>query len=313
MSISIPNKIPVVFLFGPTAVGKTDLLLELFSTQAEIVSADSVQVYRKLNIGSAKPAINYLKNLPHHLIDILDLEETFSTGDFVRLADQACREIVSRGKFPVVSGGTAFYFRNFFYGLPSIDADTAEYRRKLQAELDQKGLEPLWKELQTVDPRYASKIASRDRQRILRALEVYRCTGKPLSSFAPPDKPRENYRFLSIGLQRPREELYSRINKRVERMIEQGLEQEVQQLHRDGARRDFPSMKAIGYREFFPEKGEGLLPAAQIMPKIQQNTRRYAKRQMTFFRSMPEVQWYNPDKIDDLATRIEEFWNNNPL
>lgn len=307
MSTSIPSNIPVIFLFGPTAVGKTDLLLELFEGRAEVISADSVQIYRGLNVGSAKPEPEYLKKLPHHLIDIREIEENFNTGDFVRLADDAVSDIHRRNRIPLISGGTAFYFKNFYYGLPPLKGDTSMAREALQRQIDQEGLESLWKELQKADPLYAEKISCNDKQRIQRALEVHRSTGRPLSSFPPPEEPRSCYRFLLIGLDRDRKELYGRIEKRVEWMFEQGLEKEVEELVSRGARFDFQSMKAIGYREFFDPQSGRFRKGPDVMAEIQKDTRRYAKRQLTFFRSMKNVCWFHPDEKDRISERIESF------
>jgi len=169
------------------------------------------------------------------------------------------------------------------------------------------GLVPLWQELLKVDPQYAQKISCNDRQRIQRALEVYRSTGRPLSSFPPPDEPRSPYRFLLIGLDRDRNELYQRINTRVEQMFEQGLEEEVRNLVAQGANARYQSMKAIGYREFFhPEKGS-FHTGPQVLAEIQKDTRRYAKRQLTFFRSLKEVCWFHPSQRDKIRERIESF------
>lgn len=307
MSTSIQNKIPVIFLFGPTAVGKTDLLLELFEGRAEVISADSVQIYRGLDIGSAKPEPRYLRKLPHHLINIRRMEENFNTGDFVRLADEAVADIYNRNKIPVISGGTAFYFKNFYYGLPPLKGDTSGAREILQQQIDQNGLALLWEELRKVDPTYAGKISCNDKQRIQRALEVYHSTGRPLSSFPPPDIPRKNYRFLLIGLDRDRKELYARIDKRVEWMFEQGLEKELEELVAQGAVADYQSMKAIGYREFFDPVSGAFRKEHSIMAEIQKDTRHYAKRQLTFFRSLKNVCWFHPDDKDAIEERIESF------
>lgn len=304
---SFEGPIPVIFLFGPTAVGKTDLLLELFQGRAEIISADSVQIYKHLDIGSAKPTPDYLQKLPHHLVDVFPMSKAFSVGDFVSMADQAASDIFLRGLIPVISGGTAFYFKNFYFGLPKAKVERPDLRQKLTRRMEAYGLDSLWQELLLVDPQYASTIASRDSQRIIRALEIYQHSGKPVSSFKLPDSPRSQYRFLVLGLQRPREELYERINRRVEIMMDQGLEEELHRLVELGASVETVAMKAIGYREFFAENGD-LLPGSQVIELIQRNTRRYAKRQMTFFRSLPGVVWFNPEKDKALLKkRIKEF------
>ena len=210
---------PVLVLFGPTASGKTSILQKLFnpsgSLQAEIVSADSMQVYRGMNIGTAKPSAEEQERLPHHLIDIRDPSQQFNAGDFVRLADEACLQITSRGKLPVVSGGTGFYLKNFIMGLSEAPPSDAEVREQLKQELRENGAAALMEELAACDPISAGRIHINDEYRLLRALEVYRSCGSPLSSFeVSAVEKRSNFRFITIGLSRAREELYRRINQR---------------------------------------------------------------------------------------------------
>ena len=242
--------LPVICLFGPTAVGKTDLLEELFSRKGEIISADSMQVYRRMDIGTAKPGQSALQRLPHHLIDIIEYTSQFNTGDFVKLADQAVKEIHSRGLIPVISGGTAFYFRNFLFGLPRIPAVASAIRAGLNERMTREGLPVLRAELEECDPLTALRLDPGDSARTVRALEVFLGTGKPLSSFPVPDTPRPGFRCLMLGLERDRSELYDRINRRVDIMFGQGLVEEVCSLIREGASFDDPGMKGIGYSEF---------------------------------------------------------------
>ena len=343
------SPIPVLALFGPTASGKTAILRKLFNSsnfQAEVVSADSMQVYRGMNIGTAKPSAEELKLLPHHLIDIRSPSEQFNAGDFVRLADEACLQIAERGKLPVVSGGTGFYLKNFILGLSEAPPSNTEIRKQLKIELHEKGIAALMDELAECDPVSANRIHINDEYRLLRALEVYRSCGKPLSSFevnsqhSEKEHPffreqqcyggqkRGNYRFIIIGLSRPREELYRRINLRCAAMIEQGLAAEVQSLFEAGYTPDDPGMRAIGYREFFIESDEE--PARGTSPQkaqtayagkwrlsrdiegvqalIAQNSRRYAKRQITFFAKIPDVKWIECGEDDDeTAERIRRL------
>lgn len=283
------------------------MLLKLFKGRAEVISADSVQIYRGMDVGSAKPDPGYLQQLPHHLLNIRDIQENFNTGDFVRLADEAVTDIHHRCKLPVISGGTAFYFKNFYYGLPPMKGDTSLAREELQLQIEKEGLDSLWKELLEADPLYAKKISCNDRQRIQRALEVFRSTGRPLSSFPPSEEPRAQYRFLLIGLDRDRKELYERINRRVEQMFELGLEEEVKSLISQGADARCQSMKAIGYREFFSPENGSFRSGSDVLAEIQKDTRRYAKRQLTFFRSLKEVHWFHPSDKDKIQERIESF------
>jgi len=299
--------VPVLVLFGPTASGKTSILLELFNSsfgkKAEVISADSMQVYRGMDIGTAKPSLEERAALLHHLIDICDPREQFNAGDFVRLADEKCRDIASRGKLPVVSGGTGFYLKNFILGLSEAPPSSEEIRDSLKRELLEKGATCLMEELSAGDPVSAKRIHLNDEYRLLRALEVLRFCKKPLSSFEAPTlknagvKTRAGFQFIVIGLSRSREELYRRINLRCEQMFKQGLIKEVRCLFEAGYTPDNPGLRAIGYREFFiqddGEPGNWKLSAdlEGVQALVAQNSRRYAKRQVTFFKGIPGVKW----------------------
>jgi len=294
--------VPVLVLFGPTASGKTGILLELFGSkdrpQAEVVSADSMQVYRGMDIGTAKPSAQERERLPHHLIDIRDPSQQFNAGDFVRLADEACSQIAGRGKLPVVSGGTGFYLKNFILGLSEAPPSDLEIREKLKEELREKGAASLMAELAACDPVSAERININDEYRLLRALEVSRSCGRPLSSFkVNAQEKRAKFNFVIIGLSRPREELYRRINERCAQMFEQGLTAEVRSLYTAGFTPDDPGLRAIGYREFFvedpdePRKWRLSKDIDGVQALVAQNSRRYAKRQVTFFANIPDVKW----------------------
>jgi tRNA dimethylallyltransferase len=262
-----------------------------------------MQVYRGMDIGTAKPSVS--DRLPHHLIDIRDPGEQFNAGDFVRLANEACVEIAGRGKLPVVSGGTGFYLKNFIMGLSEAPPSNENIRAVLKKELKEKGVLALMEELALVDPVSANRIHKNDEYRLLRALEVWRICSRPLSSFEAPtleknarpnSQSASRFRFIIIGLSMPREELYRRINLRCETMFESGLEHEVQRLYEAGYTPDDPGLRAIGYREFFVKdietgKWQCLRDTAGIKALIAQNSRRYAKRQMTFFAGIPDVKW----------------------
>jgi len=307
---------PVLILFGPTASGKTGILLELFNSSntadfksAEVVSADSMQVYRGMDIGTAKPSARERERLPHHLIDIRSPAQQFNAGDFVRLANTACEEIANRGKLPVVSGGTGFYLKNFIMGLSEAPPSDKEIRAALKKELQEKGAASLMEELAAADPVSAGRIHINDEYRLLRALEVWRSCGKPLSSFEANSfatnsfvtngaKARPGFNFIIIGLSRPREELYRRINQRCADMFRQGLAEEVRSLHEAGYTPNDPGLRAIGYREFFVEEedtGQKKWRLSRDIDGVQalvaQNSRRYAKRQITFFANIPGVKW----------------------
>lgn len=306
---------------GATASGKTDLLEELFCgefsefPEAEIVSADSMQAYRGMDIGTAKPDPQLRARLPHRLIDIRDPNEQYTVGDFVHLADEACRDLALRGKLPVLAGGTGFYVKNFVLGLPSAPAAEAGLRAEIAEELIRRGREALRAELVEKDPEAAARIHPNDDYRLTRALEIQRMTGRRLADFAPSGEPREEYRFLLVELCRPREELYARIEARVEAMFAAGLPAEVAELRRKGFGAAAPGMRAIGYREFFEAEDELGRDAANTLllgrarELILRDTRRYAKRQETFFRGLPGLHRLEagPGAATVLAALVRNF------
>lgn len=298
--------VPVVVVFGPTAVGKTDFLLH-FEHIAEIINSDSLQVYRHMSIGTAKPDNSVTCRIPHHLIDCIDPDDEFSAGDFVREADRLCQEIFNHGKLPVISGGTGFFLKNFIYGLPSAPASSEEIRIQLQKRLEKEGLEALREELHFKDPESWERIKPLDSYRILRALEVFYSSGSPLSDFKLPDTVRSGYRFLLIGLIRDRAELYERINGRVEAMFRAGLPEEYKKLRAMGYRSACPGLSAIGYREFSLMEELGSLTLNDVKELIKQNSRNYAKRQITFFKALPDVHWLHPDQWQDAVEMVSNF------
>ena len=290
------HSISTAVIFGATACGKTALAAHLFTShaqavKAEVISADSVQVYRGMPIGSAQPSQELCAALPHHLIGICDPQQEFSVADFVRHADELCKDISARGKLPVVLGGTAFYIKHFMYGMPVTPQADPLIRAQLQEKLRQKGAAAMYAELASFDPVSAAKIHVHDEYRILRAHEVYYASGRPLSSFELPYRYREGFRFCPIFLDRPRGELYRRIEDRVDQMFAEGLPQEVQQLVAQGCTAEHPAMKAIGYREFFELSPDApaAAPIDAVNALIKRNSKRYAKRQQTFFQAFPNI------------------------
>jgi len=297
-----------ILLFGPTAVGKTELIRQLFSSDFEVISADALQVYRKLDIGTAKPSRRERREIPHHLIDIRDPEEAFSVGDFVREADICMGDIRSRGRIPLISGGTAFYLIRFLYGLPETPPPDPEVREELELRLEAEGSSRLFDELTEVDPASSRAIHPNDTYRILRALEVYHGTGRPLSEFRLPTRPRSGLEPLVLGLYREREELYRRIDERVDRMWRAGLLDEVRALIDGGYRADDPGLKGIGYQEFFRMRRLGEWTFADVKEEIKKNSRRYAKRQLTFFRKLEETEWFHPTDAGSIAECLDRYF-----
>ncbi len=287
------------------------MIFSLFREKFEIINADSMQVYRGMDIGSAKPDPSFCSLIPHHLIDIKTPDCQFSAGEFVPLADKTIKEIISRGKLPVISGGTAFYFRNYLFGLPESPRVEISVRNKIQLELRLRGLPSLYQELQKLDPQRAGEINPRDRYRVSRALEVYRFTGRPISSYRVSVKMRSDITPFIIGLQRERSELYSRINTRVDVMFKNGLVEEVKRLISMGYRSTDPGMKGIGYGEFFLQRRTGEMTLSDVSDMIKQNSRRYAKRQITFFNKIPGVRWFHPEDSRKIRKVLEEFCLRN--
>lgn len=280
---------PVVIL-GPTAVGKSELGLALAERwDGEIVSADALQAYRGLDIGTAKPTAEERRRVPHHLLDFLDPAERYSAGQFAALARQAIGEIEARGAVPLVVGGSGLYLRALLEGLAPIPPIPAAVRRRVEARLADEGLEPLRRELERVDPTAAAQIPAGDSQRTMRALEVAESTGRPLSSWwreagEPP------VAADVVGLTLPRALLYDRVAGRVRRMLEQGWDVEVERLLQCGVSPSCPAFQAIGYRELARHVcGEQTLEEA--VEATIRRTRHYAKRQMTWFRRMAGVVW----------------------
>ncbi len=287
------------------------MLNRIFSVGAEVISADALQVYKSLNIGTAKPNPGVLSRIPYHLIDIINYKDQYSVGDFCRQADECVRHILAANRLPVISGGTAYYLKAWLMGLPVTPSSDSLIRTRLEEKWTGISDEILGEEVHRFDPVSASRIGKHDRYRMLRVLEVHAQSGRPLSSFPVPDTPREDYQTLLIGLKRERAELYRRINERVALMFKDGLPREVAALRRDGAGREHPGMKAIGYREWFALPGEPEPDDEAVQKLIARNTRRYAKRQITFFSSLPDVHWFDagedPEAPGGIIQLVSDF------
>lgn len=299
--------VPVIVVFGPTAVGKTDFLLH-FENIGEVISLDSQQVYRYLDIGTAKPDISITSRIPHHLIDCIDPDVEFSAGDFVTAADRLCRDIFNRGKIPLISGGTGFFLKNFIYGLPAAPPSDLAVRKELKSRCRNEGIEKLRSELRELDIKSWERIPANDSYRIIRALEVFHVSGGvPLSGFGTKSEPRSEYSFFLIGLFREREELYSRIDRRVDIMFKSGLAEEYKKLRKMGYGDDSPALSAIGYKEFSMMERLGSFTMAEIKDIIKKDSRNYAKRQITFFKSLSGVRWIHPDRWEEIREDAETF------
>jgi tRNA dimethylallyltransferase len=289
---------PVLAIVGATATGKSELGMALAAElQGEIVNADALQAYRGLDIGTAKPGAADRARVPHHLVDILEPHEVYSAGEFARRAREAIAGIQERGRTPVVVGGSGFYLRALFEGLSPLPSGDPGMRSALRERLEAEGLGALRAELERLDPKTAARLTAGDTQRVMRALEVVLATGRPLSSWLE-EQPFETQRIavIRVGLTLPRGILYDRIAGRVARMMEAGWLGEVAGLLQRGLSPRLPAFQAIGYRQLVRHlEGEGSLE--QAVAEIVKETRRFAKRQETWFRKEPDVTWFSAQEL----------------
>lgn len=292
------NKPFVLFIVGPTASGKTKLSIELAKLfSGEIISADSMQIYKGMDIGTAKPDLSEREGIPHHLIDVCDIGQSFSVADYQRLAKDAVCDITSRGKLPIFVGGTGLYVDSVIYNTQFADHnDSTAVREKLESQLEKMGCQYMYERLMKVDIESAIKLHPNDTKRVLRALECFELTGVPKSVHDLNSHNNESFcRPLIIGLSySDRELLYERINKRVDMLIEAGLIDEIKELSKEGLRESATASQAIGYKEFYGyiDGVETLISATE---RLKQETRRYAKRQLTWFRRNKDINWINVD------------------
>ena len=294
----------VIVIVGPTASGKTALSIELAKKiNGEIVSCDSMQIYKKMDIGSAKPTTEEMQGIKHYMIDIVEPNERFSVAEYKRGAENAIEEILQKGKVPIVIGGTGLYADSLIYGIeyPEIEFDE-EYRKKLEEQANtQQGLKELYEKAKKIDEKAIQKISQNDKKRIIRILEIYHSTGKTKTELEAESRKNEvkyDYRVFAIDMDRSI--LYDRINRRVDIMIENGLIEEVKKLLEEYDK--FPTaMQGLGYKEVV-EYFDGILTKEEMIEKIKQETRRYAKRQLTWFRKNKDTIWL--DGLDNLQNNI---------
>ena len=281
------------------------LSLKISGENFQIISCDSVQIYRYLDIGSCKPSLKQRESVRHYLVDIVDPDCRFTAGDFCREAVSACREIVQDNRLPLFVGGCAFYANAFFQGLSEIPHVGAPVREKLKEELKTLGLPSLYRELRECDGVFAGNIHENDKQRVLRGLEVYRETGKPLSSFFINRKGNESSETIFIGIRVDREDLKERINCRIDGMMRDGFIEEVEGLRKRGYGPELNSMKSIGYGELndYLDHKTTLEDAVQ---KIKTETRRYAKRQMTWYKRNRRINWFGADETGKIKELLYE-------
>ncbi|SHG83072.1 tRNA (adenosine(37)-N6)-dimethylallyltransferase MiaA [Virgibacillus chiguensis] len=305
----------LIAIVGPTAVGKTKLSIEIAKHyNGEIISGDSMQIYKGMDIGTAKVTKDEMKNIPHYMINIKRPDESFSVADFKQHVDHYIEIIAAKNKLPILVGGSGLYVQAALYNYNfTAYQRNNELVKKLNKEIELNGIHSLYERLKKVDPQQAKKIHPNNYRRVVRALEIYETTGKRMSEYQQQQSGKSPYDYKIIGLEMDREKLYDRINKRVDDMIEKGLVEEAYRLYSHGYAKE-QSMQAIGYKEFLPYfKNE--ISLTEAIATLKQNSRRYAKRQYTWFRNKMDVSWYDVSSVsideklrnilDDLAGFIQ--------
>ncbi|NTV12617.1 MAG: tRNA (adenosine(37)-N6)-dimethylallyltransferase MiaA [Desulfobulbaceae bacterium] len=321
----LPDSVPLVAIIGPTAVGKTRLVLELAERLgAEVVNVDSMQVYRYMDIGTAKPSVEERRLVRHHLLDLVTPDEEYNVGRFVLDATKACGEIGARDKLPIITGGTGLYLKGFQDGLCTMSADKLEksacdpaadkIRNGLDVALLEQGRWVLHEKLAAIDPVSAARVHPNDTGRLLRALEVYELTGRTWSEHLSRQKSdrecgKARKNILKIGLTGDRRWLYERINLRTAQMLRAGLIEEVEALLGMGYGRELKAMQALGYRHVgdFLDGRRNLQATQELMA---QDTRHYAKRQLTWFRRDLEIVWFRPEQTTEITYTVERYLEN---
>ena len=301
----------ILVICGPTASGKSELSLHLARMlDGEIVNADSMQVYRGMDIGTAKPTPEQRAEIPHHLIDVADPDQPFSAADFADAAGEAIRDISGRGKRTIVVGGTGLYIRSLLKGLVDSPGDsTGDIRKELMTEARERGSQAMLDELRRVDPELAEQIHPNNLVRIIRALEVFRLTGIPLSRYQQEHAfSLKRYHSFQLAIPVDRPVLYSRIDARVERMLAEGLLDEVRHLLTSGYTPEMKALRSIGYKETIAHLG-GACDLGEAIRLIKRNTRHYAKRQLTWFSADKDILWLEyPAKFDTILNTAIEFF-----
>lgn len=278
------NRIPLFIIAGPTAAGKSRLALHLAQKwETGIISADSRQIYRYMDIGTGKPTREEQGIAPHYMLDLIDPDESYSAGEFARTARPVIDWMIKKGQIPIIAGGTGLYIRALINGLAPSPPSNPLIKADLIKQLEENGIKPLYQRLRQIDPPIAGRLHPNDRQRILRALEVFYTTGKRLSDLQTATPDSQDYSSIFLFINRPRSVLYSMIEKRIDTMFEQGLIQEAELLLKKGYNTDHPGIQSLGYRHLF-DYLHGRISLADAKRLIARDTRRYAKRQITWFR-----------------------------
>ena len=302
----------LIVLVGPTAIGKTELSLTLAKEfGCEIVSMDSMQIYKYMDIGTAKPTQEERGIVPHHLVDFVDPADDYNVSRFVSDARSSIEKIQSHDKLPMIVGGTGLYLRGLLEGIFEMATVPGHIRERLEETAQERGLQYLFEKLTEYDPETAGRLHPNDHQRIMRALEIYHTTGIPWSSHLKEQQKQKeeskgSFKTVKIGLHRDREILYERINRRVDIMVEQGLLNEVENLLSMGYTPELNSMQSLGYKHMV-NYIDSTWNWEEALRLLARDTRHYAKRQLTWFRRDSEIQWFEPDETEHIAAVIKNF------
>lgn len=303
------DKPKVIVICGPTASGKTSLSISLAKKiNGEIVSCDSMQIYKEMDIGSAKPTVEEMQEIKHYLVDFVSPEKRYSVSEYKEDASKAIEEIINKGKTPIIVGGTGLYLNSLIYNIQYNEMEVdLNYRRELEKEVEEYGLEVLYNRAKEIDPEAMEKVSANDKKRITRVLEIYNATGRNKTELEKKSRKEVSYNYLIFGINMERSILYDRINKRVDIMLEQGLIEEVKNLINKYS--NMPTaMQGLGYKEV-KEFLDGNISKEEMIEKIKMETRRYAKRQITWFKRIENIIWLDGlNKTEENVNSIMEVY-----
>ena len=309
---SVPEKPKVIVICGPTGIGKTNTAIEIADVfNGEIIGADSMQIYRYMDIGTAKPTADEQERIPHHMIDIVDPDEHFDAARYAEFANDIVMQLHNKGITPFVVGGTGLYIKALLQGLFQSESIDQVIRNRLKEEAAEKGSNFLYDRLRLIDPGTANRLHQNDSYRIIRALETLESTGKSISEQQQKHGFADDvFDVLNICLHMDRQELYARINQRVDIMISSGFVEEVKKLLEMGNSPRLKSMQSIGYRHMV-DFIEGRLPWDECIRTLKRDTRRFAKRQFTWFGADPDINWHKPDQLNQIKKQVAKFLSND--
>ena len=299
----------IIFIVGPTSVGKTKLSVDIAKEfSGEIISCDSMQIYKEMDIGSAKPTVEEMQEIKHYLVDFVSPEKRYSVSEYKEDASKAIEEIINKGKTPIIVGGTGLYLNSLIYNIQYNEMEVdLNYRRELEKEAEEYGLEGLYNRAKEIDPEAMEKVSANDKKRITRVLEIYNATGRNKTELEKKSRKEVPYNYLIFGINMERSILYDRINKRVDIMLEQGLIEEVKNLINKYS--NMPTaMQGLGYKEV-KEFLDGNISKEEMIEKIKMETRRYAKRQITWFKRIENIIWLDGlNKTEENVNSIMEVY-----